>query len=179
MTLVEATLASVVTAAVLVTSLGVYIVGMMGWYRGEGNINAEMGSHTALRIIANELRQAMNVTVDPNGLGLTYTLPLQSNGADVVPVKSDGVSRRIELDGTTLNMWANGVSRKLCSNVILTDPLSPGGATAYQIFTPGAGTTTIAVTVMIVTKQPGYTSETLTARNRETIFIRNVPQVGA
>jgi hypothetical protein len=177
--LVEAMMAAVVTVATLTTSLLVYVVGMMGWYRGEGNINAEMGSHTALRVIANELRQAMSVSVDGNGLGLTYSLPAQDDtGTDLVPLQSDGVARRIELDGTTINMTANGATRKLCAGVILTDPLSQNGASAYQVFTAGSGSTTRSVTVMIVTQQPGYSGETLTARNRETIYVRNVPQVG-
>ncbi len=176
--LVEAMLASTLTAITLTTALSLYIVGLMAWYRGEGNIDAESTSHTAIRLVANELRQAMSVTVDGNGSGLTYYLPQKDgNGTNIVPEVSDGVTRRIELDGTTINMIANGQTRKVCPNVILTDPLSPGGTGAYQIFVAGAGTTTRSVTIMVVTQRPGYGAELVTSRNRETVYLRNVPQL--
>jgi hypothetical protein len=42
------------------------------------------------------MRQAMNVTVDPNGQGLSYILPLQDDtGTDVIPIQTDGNTRRI------------------------------------------------------------------------------------
>jgi type II secretory pathway pseudopilin PulG len=178
MTLIEALMASVVTAVALTTALSTYLVGMMAWYRGEGNINAEMNSHTAITTVANELRQSMAVAVDPNGKGLSYTLPAKDDtGTMLSPIVSDGVARRIELDGTTINMYANGVPRPICTNVILTDPLSPGGTAACQVFTPGSGTTVRSVTVMVVTQTGGFGAELVTARNRETIYLRNVPQL--
>ena len=177
-TLIEAVMASGITAVALTTALATYLVGMMAWYRGEGNIDAELSSHTAITTISNELRQAMAVAVDGNGLGLSYTLPAKDDtGTMVAPITSDGVTRRIELDGTTLNMYANGVARKLCSNVILTDPLSTGGTGTYQVFTPGSGQTVRSITVMVVTQRNGYESERVTSRNRETVYLRNIPQL--
>jgi hypothetical protein len=175
-TLIEAVLASVITAIALTTALGTYMIGMMAWYRGEGNITAESGSHAAVTIISNELRQAEGVVVDPNGMGLTYELPaMDDTGTMIAPMQADGIQRRIELDGTTLNMWVNGAQRTLCTNVVLTDPNANGAG--YQIFTAGAGATVRQVTVLVVTQAGSYGSETVTSRNRETIFLRNVPQM--
>ena len=171
-TLIEAVLASVITAVALATALGTYMIGMMAWYRGEGNITAESGFHAAVTIISNELRQAEGVVVDPNGMGLTYELPaMDDTGTMIAPMQADGIQRRIELDGTTLNMWVNGAQRTLCTNVVLTDPNASGGG-YYQIFTPGSGSTVRQVTVMVVTQAGSYGSETVTSRNRETIFLR-------
>jgi hypothetical protein len=177
-TLAEALFASFFTAMVLTSTLGIYVVGMMAWTRGEGKILSETGSHMGIRVIANELRQAMSVAVDANGLGLTYALPKQANGTDVIPIQSDGVARRIELDGTNLDILANGaVVRTICTGVILKDPLSPGGTQSYVIFTPNAGTTTRSVTVEVANQASSYEGTTQAARNRETIFLRNVPQL--
>ncbi|HWD39991.1 MAG TPA: hypothetical protein VG944_14170 [Fimbriimonas sp.] len=175
-TLIEALIAAFLTAMTLTTAVVCLFTGASAWANGQGKINAEEGSHTALRLVVNDLRQAMAVSVDSNGLGVTYTLPAKdSSGAFISPAQSDGVVRRIELDGTTLNMITDGVTRKLCDSVILTDPLSTSGTTPYQIFTAGAGTTTRSVTVMIVTKTSGYRANKETSRNRETVFVRNVP----
>jgi hypothetical protein len=120
----------------------------------------------------------MGVSVDSNGLGITYYLPQKDgNGNIIVPEVTDGVTRRIELDGTTINMIASGNSRSICYNVVLTDPNSPGGTAPYQIFVPGGGTTTRSLTVMVVTQRQGYGAETVTSRNRETMYLRNVPQL--
>jgi hypothetical protein len=77
-----------------------------------------------------------------------------------------------------LDMLVNGrVIQTICANVITTDPLSENGQTPYQIFTSGGGVTVRSVTVEIATKTGSYQSETQSARNRETVFIRNVPQL--
>jgi hypothetical protein len=177
-TLPEALFAAFLTAVILTFTLSLYVTGMMAWLRGEGNILSETGSDVAIRVVANEMRQAMNVVVDANGNGLTYNLPLQANGTDVIPISTDGVTRRIELDGSSLNMLANGaVTRTICKGVILTDPLSPGGTQAYKIFTPSAGSITRSITVEVANRASSYQAETISARNRETIFLRNIPQI--
>ena len=177
-TLIEALMAAVLTAIVLAGALGLTVTGNLAWYRGEGNIQAESTSQDSIRVMAQDLRQAMYVAVDPNGLGLTYYLPAKDDtGTNIVPEVSDGVTYRVELDGSTLNMIAGGVTSKVCDNVILTDPNSPGGASPYVIFTPGQGTTTRSLTVMVVTQRQGYGAEQVTARCRETIYLRNVPQL--
>lgn len=172
-TLIETLMAAIITGLTLTTGVSLLIVGLLGWYRGQGQIKAEEDSHTALRIAISELRQAMSVSVDANGLGISYYLPEQDNtGTDLVPETSDGVLRRIELDGSTFNMIANGNTRTLCTDVTLTDPNS---SEAYKVFTPGAGTTTLAVTIEIVTKDQASSGDIEESRNRETVFVRNVP----
>jgi hypothetical protein len=177
-TLVEAMFAAGLTITIVTTTLTLFVTGMMAWSRGEANIMSETGSHVAIRTIANTLRQAMSVTTDANGLGITYVLPLQANGTDVMPLTSDGITHRFELDGTTLNMVDNGVvTRTLCKGVILTDPLSANGSQAYVIFTPGPGSVPTTVTVEVANVYASWQGTTISARNRETVYLRNVPQI--
>jgi Tfp pilus assembly protein PilW len=173
-TLVETVLAAVITGFTLLAGFSVFVVGLMGWLRGEGGLDSEETSHTSVRIIANELRQAVAVGVDSNGLGLSYSLPLQNQGTDVYPEQTDGVARRIELDGTDLNMKDNIGTHTLCQNMTTKDPST---GQPYKIFTPGAGTSYHAVTVEVCTVSPGYTGESVNSRNRESIYLRNVPQI--
>jgi len=173
-TLIETMMAAVITGLTLITGVGIFFVGMFGWLTGEGQLDSEETSHTAIQAITNELRQAVVVGVDANGLGLTYALPLQQNGTDVYPETTDGLTRRIELDGTKLNIIGNGVTNTLCTNVTTTDP-STGAR--YALFTPGAGTNPHALTVEICTTSPGDPGINQLARNRDSIYLRNVPQI--
>jgi len=173
-TLIETVMAALLTGATISVGVAVFFTGLMGWIRGEGGLDSEETSHTAIRYIVNELRQAVVVGVDSNGMGLTYKLPLQNGGTDVYPETTDGVARRIELDGTSLNMIDNIGTHTLCSNVVTTDPSS---GQPYRLFTPGAGTSFRAITVEVCTSSPGYMSESENSRNRESIYLRNVPQL--
>ena len=125
-----------------------------------------------------ELRQAMSVTVDGNGLGLSYRMPvIDSGGNYTVPPVWDNVNRRIELNGTNLNIVTGGSTRRIASGVILTDPLSPGGTGSYKVFTPGAGVITRQVTVQLVVRKTTLKQQTKSSRNRETIYLRNIPEL--
>ena len=139
---------------------------------------AETDSQKAVRIVSQKLREAWGVALDANGLGLTYILPKKDGtGNYITPPTSDGVTRRIELDGTTLNIITNGVSRPVCTGVILTDPLSTNGTTPYQIFSSPAGAVTRQITIQVVTQRNTFKSAKVTSRTRETIFLRNVPEL--
>lgn len=153
------------------------VFGMGAWVQGEGRISAESQAQSGLRAVCQRLREAMSVTVDANGLGLTYRLPLKdSNGNYLVPAQWDNVVRRMELNGTNLNMVDAGVSRTICQNVSIRDPLTTGGTGSYRIFTPGTGTIVRQVTVQLVKETYGQRNA-VTSRRRETIFLRNIPEL--
>jgi hypothetical protein len=174
-TLVELLTASTMTVLVVGGAVGVLLLGLTSWARGQGRIMAETDSQKAVRIISQELREAMVVTVDSNGLGLTYRMPsLDSNGNYITPAEYDLVSRRIELSGTNLNIVTSGVSRTVCTGVILTDPQSAGGTGTYKIFTAPPGTVTRQITIQVVTERNNYRAVKVTSRTRETIYLRNV-----
>lgn len=177
-TLVELLVGSTISMLVLYGAVMLMVAGSASWYRGEGKILAETQSQRAVRIISIELREAMSITVDANGLGLNYRLPQKDGlGNYIVPAIWDNVTRRIELSGTNIRIVENGSPRIICRNVILTDPKSTSGTAPYVIFAPGAGTITRQLTVMVVTQTGTLKGGTTTSRSRETLFLRNIPEL--
>jgi len=177
-TLMETLTAATLTTMVLFTGVMVLISGMNSWAQGQGRINAEMQSQRSIREVSNQLRQAMSVIVDADGMGVTYRLPqVDGNGSFIVPAAWDGVFRRFDISNGNLRLTEGGAIRTICKNVILTDPKSPGGASAYVPFTKGIGAITRQVTVMIATRWNGKRDQYVTSRARETIYLRNVPQL--
>jgi hypothetical protein len=179
-TLIEMVLALSLTALVFTVGISTFLLGMSSWFRGESRIGAEGTTEHAVRQIAMTLRTAMSVTVDANGKGLSYRLPaMDGTGTFLSPATWDGVNRRIELDGSSINIKGDNLPNDdICDNVVLTDPLSSGGTQPYTIFKPAAGTITRSLTVMVVAQQGSYNSATpVYGRHRETIYLRNIPQL--
>ncbi len=177
-TLVEIVVASGMTTLVLFGAILAFLSGMTNWIRGQGRMDAESQSQRAVRALSQELRQAMSVTVDVNGLGLTYRMPaVDVNGDYVVPVVWDNVVRRAEYNNGTVRVMTGGIEHIVSRNVILTDPLSNGGSAAYNIFTAGGGAITRQLTIMVVTRTNSARNETVTGRIRETVYLRNIPSL--
>lgn len=178
-TLIETVLALAFTVILCTAALSTFLVGTSSWVRGQTRIDVELPSQQSVRQMASILRGAMAVSVDANGQGLSYRLPaFDSNGNILAPATWDGINRRMELDGSALVLKAdNAANQTICSNVITTDPLSSTNA-AYQIFTASPGSITRSLTIMLVSQQTSSTStKPLFGRHRETIFLRNVPQL--
>ena len=178
-TLVEMVLALSLTLIVCTVGLSTFLIGMGSWSRGQSRIDVEAPAQLAIRTISVTLRCAMSVTVDSNGQGLSYRMPAaDGTGTFVSPATWDGINRRIELDTSDLVIKAdNAANRTICQNVITTDPLS-SSASAYKIFTPSAGSITRSLTAMVVSEQAAFNSpKPVYGRHRETIYLRNVPQL--
>lgn len=179
-TLIETVLALAFTVMLIFAAMSTFLMGTSSWYRGQARIEVEQPSQQAVRQIAMTLRGAMSVMVDANGQGLSYRMPqVDANGNYIAPAVWDGINRRIELDGSNLNVTAdNAATVTICQNVITTDPLSTNN-TPYQIFTPSPGSITRSLTVMVVSQETTSTAATpVFGRHRETIYFRNVPQLG-
>ena len=179
-TLIEMVLALSLTAIVFTVGISTFLVGMGSWYRGQSRIGVESATSQGVRQIAMTLRTAMSVTVDANGQGLSYRLPqVDGTGTFISPAIWDGVNRRIELDGTQIFIKGDNLPNvDVVDNVITTDPLSSGGTATYKVFTPGAGTITRSLTVMVVAQTTQYNSpQKVNGRHRETIYLRNIPQL--
>lgn len=177
-TLIETLTASFISVLVLTGTVMTLFAGSSSWIRGETKIQAESEAQIGVRIASQQLREALSISVDSNGLGVSFSTPLKDgNGNYVVPAQPDGVVRRIALNGTNLVLSDGVTNHTIAHGVILTDPLSPGGSGTYKIFTPGSGTIVRQVTVEIVTQRLGLGNKAIKSRNRETIFIRNVPQL--
>ncbi|MHB8636280.1 MAG: hypothetical protein ACYC96_07390 [Fimbriimonadaceae bacterium] len=178
--LVEMVLALSLTVVVFTVGLSTFLVGMGSWCRGQTRIDVESTTAQAVRRIAMTLRTAMSVTVDANGQGLSYRMPAtDGTGTFLSPATWDGVNRRIELDGSSIFIKGDNLPTvDVCDNIITTDPLSAGGTQPYVLFTPGAGTITRSLTVMVVSRQSAYNSpQPVYGRHRETIYLRNIPQL--
>lgn len=177
-TMIEVLTASFMTVMVVTTAVATMLYGLSSWAKGQGRIYAETDTQKAIRLISMELREAMSVTVDGDGLGLSYRRPrFDSDGDYITPAEWDGVSRRIELVGSTLRISSDGQFRSICSGVVLTDPLTSGGTGTYRIFQAPAGAITRQITVQVVARRNTYKSMQSYSRSRETIFLRNVPEL--
>lgn len=177
-TLVEVTLAAGLSTIVLFGAISTFLSGSVAWVRGQGKMDAESGSQRAVRMISRELREAMMVSVDSDGQGLTYRLPAkESDGSYTMPLTWDNVTRRIALSGGSVSVTSAGASRRLCTGVITTDPQSSGGTGTYKVFNAGVGAITRSLTVMVVSRQNTDRTSTAVSRSRETIFLRNIPQL--
>lgn len=177
-TLLEVLTATGLSSMLLFGALAVFLQGSASWLRGTASITVNEDAQGAVRLISQELREAMSVTVDGDGLGLSYRLPqVDGDGNYVVPAVWDGVERRIDLDDGRIVVEAEDADDRLvCRGVILQDPRSGVGAT-YKIFSAGAGAITRQMTIMVVTKAYEYRQEDSRSRCRETVFLRNIPEL--
>lgn len=198
-TLLETIVTTIISVMVLGASLSMYVMGAANWARGENAIDVESNSRQGVRRVVNELRQAYYVSIDANGMGLTYRRPsLDNQGNFALPLTWDGLDRRIYYSNGSL-LLNDGVNAPyvIARNIVTKDPfLSSGGqnnriwnlesaknddnnnsSNSYAIFTPGQGSVTRSVVVKLVTRNPGGLRAVVFGRNRETIYLRNVPQV--
>lgn len=174
--LIEVSVAATLTITVMVGGLGVFLYGMSGFYKGQGRLDAQSGAQIAMRRVSYELREAMSATVDSDGMGVSYRkAAVDANGNITTPVTWDNISRRIALTNGQLQLTVGGNSRVIAYNVITTDPLN--GDAAYVLFTPSTGTITRSINVMIAVQSSSTATGIVKSRARETIFLRNVPEI--
>lgn len=193
-TLAEVIVSSVISSLVLSLAVSVFLMCIGSWARGESQMDGDGDTRKAMRSVAHELREAMWVSVDADGMGITFRHPRKDiTGAFQTPVVWDGIDRRIFLDNSELVMTAGaGTRRRIATNVSEFDPFMGRshamdarrevGAVAtyprYRIFTPNAGALTTEVIVQIVTgAKGGQVDEVIRARKRERIVLRNVPEL--
>lgn len=175
-TLIETLTASSVGSLVIFGITSTLLMGMAGWAKGQGAINSSTDSQKSIRMIAGELREAMEVVVDANGLGLTYKLPAKAGTDYAQPIAWDGITRRIRYrvdDGVgMLEIGSGGAYRVLAKNVSNVDP---SNGNAYQIFVPGAGTLTREVQLKLTLDNKGDKAEREKTIAVESFYLRNIP----
>jgi hypothetical protein len=175
--LVEVLVASSISAFVMTSLILALLSGMKSWTIGQGKINAEVSSAQGMRSVISELREAMLVTIDNNGMGITFQVPARQNdGTYSVPPVSDGVNRRIYYQSSTqtIRVSDNTGDRALARYVINTDPSRNGAS--YRLFTATRVSTVIRqVDVRIVAQTNSSADDYNTSRARETVVLRNVP----
>lgn len=175
LTVLELTIASLFTVLAMGGVVGALFMSSSNWLRGSARSQAEVEAQRGVRIISDELRQAMLVGVDADGMGVTYRVPTKdASGAFTVPPVWDNVTRRIEVNGSSIRIVTGGQSRTIVRNVRPTDPSTNA---TYRLFTPGVGSVTRSVTILIATNRFGDRNRTYSGRYRETIFLRNIPEL--
>ncbi len=174
--MVEVSVAAVIGTMVLGTALTLFIAGAGMWVRGSEMVEAESQSRQAIRVISDQLRQAMVVVVDNNGQGVTYRLPTRNatTGVFNVPAVWDGVNRRMYHSSGNIILQEDASTRVICRNVVLQDP-DNGGAN-YTVFSAPAVALIREVTVQIVTRRTRQGRSYL-GRKRETVYLRNIPKL--
>ena len=176
--LIELITAAGITVLVLGGAVSTLFVGSAAWARGMGKIGAEVDSQMAVRIVAQQLREAMSVKVDADGKGLTYRVPqTDKSGAYTLPISWDGRVRSVRVQKDKLVLADGQSNRVIASGLVFSDPVSKNGNQPYRIFTPGPGTVTRQVTIQIATSRYGVGAKKVASRSRETIFLRNIPQL--
>ncbi len=171
----EVLTAATLTVGVLFAAVSALLFGAGSWLRGLGQISAETEAKLAVVAVSQILREAMAVTVDADGRGLSFRYPVKdSEGRFVVPPVWDGVPRRIAVQGGSLVLTEGPASRVLCRGVSSIDPKT---GSSYRVFTAPSGAIVREIAVQIVTSRDGRYANESQGRVRETVFLRNVPQL--
>lgn len=175
-TLPEVLLGVSVLAFVTFGALLALVGTLSGWATGQARIQAEVDAQRALRRVTEALKEAMWAQVDGDGMGITYQLPARDGSGNIAfPLAWDGIERRIELTGTDLRICDNAGCQTILTDVTTVDPNRPSGG--YVMFVPSAGTTVRQVTVQIVVRRTVRPGHDVWARTRESVRLRNVPQL--
>lgn len=175
-TLIEAVTAAFMTVMLLTGAVASYLGLSKSALIGQSKLDTQGGAQKAVRRAASEVREAMSVTVDDNGKGITYTLPAEnSDGTYQIPLTPDGKTHRLWVDDAhefcTKSSDGN-TNLVLCKGLVANDPVLN---TPYRIFTGGTGINANTVTIEIVTQANTSSTSTQITRARETVYLRNIP----
>ncbi|MEW5883414.1 MAG: hypothetical protein AB1725_04220 [Armatimonadota bacterium] len=176
-TLPEVLLGVSVLAFVTFGALLALVGTLAGWASGQARIQAEVETQRALRKVTDTLQEAMWAQVDADGMGIAFRLPQRDGSGNITfPLTWDGVERRIEIAGSDLRICDDAGCTTILTDVTTVDPNHPSGG-SYLMFVPSAGTTVRQVTVQIVVNRAVRADRTIWARARESVRLRNVPQL--
>ena len=173
--MVEVVVGAGLSVITLVGGVGCFMAGMMSWMKGVGAMDSMNKSQDSVKLVCQQLREAMSVTIDDTGTQVTYSLPSKdSSGSYVLPLVSDGVTRQFTLSNGSLSHTVGSSSRVISTNVLSTDPATNQ---AYRPFSANNGDVTRQVVVTLVTSKQGFRNNWTPSRSRESVYLRNVPQL--
>jgi Tfp pilus assembly protein PilW len=175
MTLFEVLAATTISSMTLIGGVAVYISGMMSWTKGEGAIDSLNNAQNPIRLVSMELREATKVQVNSAGTYLSYELPLKDSSGDyVLPLQSDSTVRYFQLLNDDLIQVVGSRSRVIAKHVL---PQDPQTGQSYKIFQTNGAAIARQVIVQIAASRQGYQENWEPTRARESICLRNVPQL--
>lgn len=175
-TLVETLTAALITPLVLGGVVLVYLAGATSWSKGHASIAATASSQTGVRTVCELLRNAMWISVSEDGNTVRYRMPLQDSKGDfIIPAQSDSVFRSLTVSGSNLISQVGAGKRIICSHIVSFDPLTRD-RTPYRVFTAGPGAVPTSLTVELATSEQAPRGQSTYGRNRETIYLRNMPE---
>jgi hypothetical protein len=120
----------------------------------------------------------MAVAVDPNGTTMTFRLPTRDvNGDFAMPLTFDGVVRQFTLQGDRLVLTEAGVPRVIATGLVRQNEGQAWSTTTNRIFTAGTGGITRSIVVRFVTRREQTYQKRVTSAARETIYLRNIPEL--
>lgn len=177
MTLIEVLTASTLGVLCVFGAVSTLLMGMTGWAKGQGSISSNLDSQKSIRLVTSELKEAMEVTIDADGLGLTYKLPAaDGTGLYSQPMTWDGVSRRMQyvVSGSVgrIEMGPTTNLRVIATNVSNTNP---GTGNTMRVFVPGDGAVVREITVRLTADNYGSSYSREKTLALETVFLRNIP----
>jgi len=172
----EVVIGASLTTMVMGSLILAMVSGMGSWAKGQGKITSNMEVQSAVRLVTQELREAMFAEVEGSGMRINYRMPKMTDGKFDMPVVWDGVSRSIyREDSGNLILKVGDSTRVIAKNVKTVDPWSPGGTRNYKIFTAGSGTVLRKVDILIAVENYGKGGKKEWGRVRESVQLRNVP----
>jgi Tfp pilus assembly protein PilW len=175
-TLIEVVNSASISVLTLIGGVACFMSGMMSWTKGVGAMDSINASQNATKLICQQLREAMSVSITNNGNTATYTLPSKDeSGSYLLPLASDGVNRQFNVGNDGILSLTTGTStRKIAANILSTDPAT---SAAYSVFTANGGVVTRRITVQVVTSKQGFRNNWTPSRSRESVYLRNVPDL--
>lgn len=176
MTLVESVTGASITAMTLVGGVACFMAGMMSWTKGAATIDSMTKSQNAVKMMSQQLREAYKVTVSDDGKMVTFQLPSKNpDGSYVIPMVSDNQNRVFKVnDSNELVYINNSVTTVVSKNVLATDPNTNS---SYRVFTANSGTVSRQLVIQLVTTRQGFRNNWQPNRSRESVYLRNIPQL--
>lgn len=176
MTLIESITGASITAMTLVGGVACFVSGMMSWTKGAATIDAMSKSQNAVKMMSQQLREAYKVTVSSDGKQVTFQLPSKNpDGSYVIPMVSDNVNRVFKVNTSNELVLTQGDSTIVISkNILATDPATNA---AYRVFTANDGSVSRQLVIQLVTTRQGFRNNWEPNRTRESVYLRNIPQL--
>jgi hypothetical protein len=176
MTLIESITGASITAMTLVGGVACFVSGMMSWTKGAASIEAMSKSQNAVKLMSQHLREAYKATVSTDGKQVTFQIPSKNpDGSYVIPMVSDNIDRIYKINNSNELVYVVGGSTTIISkNILATDPATNA---SYRVFNANAGSVSRQLVIQLVTTRQGFRNNWEPNRTRESVYLRNIPQL--